>query len=164
MGALGNVRFVGEVEYDTITDIKNCVSIPVIANGDICTPEQAKFVLDTTSADAVMIGRAAQGQPWLFSQIASYLESGSVGERLSIAQKRSVILNHIASIHLFYGERLGIKFARKHIKWYLQHWDWTVPIDVRLTLSTTESCSEQLQLLELVLSNSFSTNSFSEAA
>jgi len=163
-GRTRQCKFVGEVEYNTISEIKKAVSIPVIANGDICTPEQAKFVLDTTSADAVMIGRAAQGKPWLFAQIVSYLESGSIEEALPVSQKRVVILDHIASIHLFYGERLGIKFARKHIKWYLQHWDWTVPNDLRLTISTTESCSEQLQLLELVLSDSFNNDSISEAA
>ena len=163
-GRTRQCKFVGKVEYDTIADIKKAVSIPVIANGDICTPEQARFVLDSTSADAVMIGRAAQGQPWLFSQIVSYLRSGTACRPLSISHKRSVILDHIASIHGFYGERLGIKFARKHIKWYLQHWDWTVPNDVRLSISTTESCSEQLQLLKLVLSHSFSANSISAAA
>ncbi len=150
-GRTRQCRFVGEIEYNTIKAIKAATTIPIIANGDIDSPEKAKYVLDFTHADAVMIGRGAQGQPWLFKQVAEFLESGNVTWEPSRFEKSALILEHIGAIHEFYGDRLGIKFARKHIKWYLQHWDYSTPKDIRLEISTTESCTRQLSLLKAVL-------------
>jgi len=114
--------FRGNVEYDTIALIKQQVNIPVIANGDITTPQKAKYVLDYTGADAIMIGRAAQGQPWIFRDIKHFLHSNQMPSKLPIEEKHRAILNHVSNIHQFYGEILGVRMARKHVKWYLKYW------------------------------------------
>ena len=111
--------FRGQAEYDTIRDIKAQVSIPVISNGDIDSPEKAKFVLEHTGADAIMIGRAAQGRPWIFREILHYLEIGHLLAPITIEEQKKVMLEHLAHLHNFYGEYKGILFARKHIGWYL---------------------------------------------
>lgn len=108
----------GEAEYDTIAAIKAAVQIPIIANGDIRTPEQAKLVLDYTRADGIMIGRAAQGRPWLFGTFAHYLESGESLPEPNIAQIRDTMLGHLHNLYQFYGEHTGVLMARKHIGWY----------------------------------------------
>ncbi len=108
----------GHAEYDTIRAIKETVSIPVIANGDITTPEKAKFVLEYTGADAVMIGRGAQGNPWIFREINHYLATGTHLARPSLGEIRDTLLEHIQAIHEFYGEYTGVRMARKHICWY----------------------------------------------
>ena len=146
-GRTRQCKFVGNVEYDTIASIKNNISIPVIANGDIDSPEQASLVLKHTLADAVMVGRAAQGQPWLFAQIAEYLNSGTILQTPALADRRSTLLSHIKAIHNFYGPALGIRFARKHIKWYLARWDWTIEASLMSSMLNTWSCEEQLNLL-----------------
>ncbi|MEJ2653050.1 MAG: tRNA dihydrouridine synthase DusB [Gammaproteobacteria bacterium] len=110
--------FSGEAEYDTIAAIKAAVSIPVIANGDIDNPEKARRVLHQTGADAIMIGRAAQGRPWLFGTIQHYLETGSLLPEPSIAQRRIILINHLHRLYEFYGEHTGVLVARKHIAWY----------------------------------------------
>ncbi len=140
-------RFVGNVEYDSIRAVKQAVSIPVIANGDIDSPQKAKQVLDLTQADAVMIGRAAQGQPWLFGQIAQYLETGVVPGAPPLEERSTTLVNHIQAIHDFYGERLGVRFARKHIKWYLAHWPIACEPSYRQQLTTIENTQQQLDLL-----------------
>lgn len=147
-------RFVGDVEYNSIRDVKQQVSIPVIANGDIDSPEKAKFVLDYTGADAVMIGRAAQGQPWLFQQTADYLNTGKYGGAPSLELRAKNMLDHIGAIHDFYGERLGVRLARKHIKWYLAHWPIQCEQDQRKNLTTTEEIQQQHTLLEKFLFSS----------
>ena len=147
-------RFVGEVEYDSIKQVKDSVAIPVIANGDIDTPEKAKSVLDYTNADAVMIGRAAQGQPWLFQQVADYLETGEFGEAPKLENRALSMLDHIRAIHDFYGARLGVKLARKHIKWYLAHWPIACDKDHRQYITTTEETQQQADLLEQFLYSS----------
>jgi len=108
----------GHAEYDTIRAIKETVSIPVIANGDITTPEKARFVLEYTGADAVMIGRGAQGNPWIFREINHYLATGTHLARPGLGEVRDTLLEHIRAIHEFYGEYTGVRMARKHICWY----------------------------------------------
>lgn len=156
-GRTRECKFAGQVEYDTIAAVKQAVTIPVVANGDICTPEQASKVLEITKADAVMIGRAAQGQPWLFQQIADFLQTGTYAEIPTRDQRFDTIVNHIKSIHRFYGEGLGIRLARKHIKWYLSHWDSDVDQVTRLSISTTLNTTEQLQLLIQALRSDLQT-------
>ena len=111
-------QFRGEAEYDTIATIKKVVTIPVIANGDIGTPEKARSVLDVTGADGIMIGRAAQGNPWIFRQISHYLETGTQLAPPSVAEVRDTLLAHLENLYHFYGEHTGVRVARKHISWY----------------------------------------------
>lgn len=110
----------GEAEYSTIADICRSVSIPVIANGDITTPEKAKYVMDTTGAQAVMIGRAAQGRPWLFREINHYLKYNEILLSPSLEEVFSILMEHIETLHHFYGEHQGVRIARKHVSWYMQ--------------------------------------------
>lgn len=110
--------FNGEAEYDTIAEIKQAVSIPVIANGDITTPEKAKYVLERTGADAIMIGRAAQGRPWIFREILHYLHYNTHFPAPSVAEIREIMINHIKNLYEFYGEERGVLIARKHVSWY----------------------------------------------
>ena len=110
--------YTGHAEYDTIAAIKRAVKIPVIANGDICSPEDAKFVLDYTGADGVMIGRAAQGRPWLFRIIDHYLKTGEVLPDPPVSEIREIMLGHLHRLYEFYGSGTGVFMARKHISWY----------------------------------------------
>ena len=112
--------FKGEAEYDTIKAIKQAVSIPVIANGDIDSVDKAHRVLAYTGADAIMIGRAAQGQPWIFRQIRQSLEQNQVPTAPSLEEVRALVLDHIHALHHFYGEYQGVRYARKHVAWYLE--------------------------------------------
>ena len=108
----------GEAEYDTIAAIKAAVSIPVIANGDITTPEKAREVLDYTGVDALMIGRAAQGRPWIFREIDHYLRTGEKLAEPTVAEVRAILVEHLHTLYEFYGEYTGVRMARKHISWY----------------------------------------------
>jgi len=108
----------GEAEYDTIGAIKESVSIPVLANGDITTPEKAKYVLDYTGVDGVMIGRAAQGRPWIFREIGHFLATGEKLPEPTTGEIRDILLGHLENLYAFYGERTGVRIARKHISWY----------------------------------------------
>ena len=108
----------GEAEYDTIAAVKSEIGIPVIANGDIDTPERVKQVLDYTGADAVMIGRAAQGRPWMFGEISHYLETGEHLPPPQVAEIHRVLIAHLHDLYGFYGEYTGVRVARKHISWY----------------------------------------------
>ena len=110
--------FAGEAEYDTIRAVKASVSIPVIANGDIDSPAKAKQVLARTGADALMIGRAAQGRPWIFREIAHYLKSGELLPEPTLAWVAKTLLGHLSELYEFYGEYVGTRIARKHIAWY----------------------------------------------
>ena len=110
--------YTGHAEYDTISAIKRAVKITVIANGDICTPEHAKFVLDYTGADGVMIGRAAQGRPWLFRIIDHYLKTGELLPDPPVSKIREIMLSHLHRLYEFYGSDTGVFMARKHISWY----------------------------------------------
>jgi tRNA-dihydrouridine synthase B len=108
----------GDAEYDTIRAVKRAVSIPVVANGDIDTPEKAKHVLEYTGADAIMIGRAAQGRPWIFREIDHYLQHGTHLPPPSAAEIRDVLIGHLHDLYAFYGYERGMRVARKHIGWY----------------------------------------------
>jgi tRNA-dihydrouridine synthase B len=111
--------FRGEAEYDTIRAIKRAVSIPVIANGDIDTPERAREVLAFTGADGIMIGRAAQGRPWIFREIAHFLATGGKLPEPAPGVVRDLLLGHLENLYGFYGAELGVRVARKHVGWYL---------------------------------------------
>jgi tRNA-dihydrouridine synthase B len=111
-------QYMGEAEYDTIALVKTLVRIPVIANGDITTPQKAKFVLEHTKADGLMIGRAAQGKPWLFREIAHYLKTGTLLAAPRVEEIHAILRNHLADLYEFYGEDTGARIARKHISWY----------------------------------------------
>ncbi len=110
--------YTGIAEYDTIAAVKASVKIPVIANGDITTPEKAKQILAYTQADAIMIGRAAQGRPWIFREIDHYLTTGEHLEAPEVSEIHRVLINHLYDLYEFYGEYSGVRIARKHISWY----------------------------------------------
>ncbi|MDF2641619.1 MAG: tRNA-dihydrouridine synthase [Pseudomonas sp.] len=111
--------YTGEAEYDTIASIKQAVSIPVFANGDIDSPEKARFVLQNTGADGLLIGRAAQGRPWIFREIEHYLRTGETLPALELSEVERILLEHLAALHAFYGDVMGVRIARKHVGWYL---------------------------------------------
>lgn len=108
----------GQAEYDTIAAVKTSIRIPIIANGDITTPEKARAVLEYTGADAVMIGRAAQGRPWIFREIDHYLTTDSFLPPPEVAEIQRVLIDHLHELYHFYGEYSGVRIARKHISWY----------------------------------------------
>jgi len=112
--------FAGQAEYGTISAVKAQVSIPVIANGDIRSPEDARRVLDETRADGLMIGRAAQGRPWIFREILHFLESGEIARPPLVAEIEAVMLEHLNALHMFYGPDQGVRIARKHTGWYVR--------------------------------------------
>ncbi len=110
----------GEAEYETIRQIKNSISIPIIANGDITSSQKALFVLEYTQADAIMIGRAAQGKPWIFKEILHFLKTGENLPPPDLSEVEDLILNHVDQLHQFYGLEQGMRIARKHVSWYLK--------------------------------------------
>ena len=135
--------YTGDAEYDTIRAVKSAVRIPVIANGDITTPEKAKFVLQHTGADAVMIGRAAQGRPWLFREIAHYLATGAHLPAPAVDEILDVLLQHLHDLYAFYGEQTGLRVARKHISWYTKGLPGSAVFRHRMNL--LESAEAQLR-------------------
>ena len=122
-GRTRSQKYNGDAEFDTVKKIVNQVSIPVVANGDIDSPKKAKDILDFTGADAVMLGRATQGNPWLISQVNKFLSSGEIAEEPTLGRKIPLILGHISQIHDFYGHKMGTQLSRKHIFWYSMHLD-----------------------------------------
>jgi tRNA-dihydrouridine synthase B len=131
--------YTGDAEYDTIRAVKQSVSIPVVANGDITTPEKAKFVLEYTGADAVMIGRAAQGRPWIFREIEHYLATGTKLAPPEVAEIREVLFGHLHDLYAFYGYERGTRVARKHISWYTKGLKNSAVFRARMnTLETAE--------------------------
>jgi len=146
-GRTRQCRFNGLAEYETIARVKRAVSIPIIANGDIDTPQKALAILEQTNANAVMIGRAAQGRPWLFRQVSEFLLSGKLVSEPNLTEKIEIILQHIHAIHSFYGESLGVKFARKHIAWYLNNLSTNLKVE-RSHINQQEKCSTQVEYLE----------------
>jgi tRNA-dihydrouridine synthase B len=136
----------GEAEYDSIKAAKEAISIPVIANGDIDSPEKAKYVLEYTGADALMIGRPAQGRPWIFQEIRHYLENGTTMPDLPLEEVKSIMLGHVTALHGFYGEYLGPRIARKHVGWYLKEHEEAS--EFRRTFNAIEAASLQLEALE----------------
>lgn len=136
-------KFAGEAEYETIREIKQTVSIPIIANGDIDSPEKARQVLETTGADGLMIGRAAQGKPWVFRHIDHYLRTG---EKLPAPEPQwvaEVLLRHLSQLYEFYGESMGTRIARKHIAWYSKQHPGGARFRDRI--NQTESARQQLE-------------------
>ncbi len=111
-------QYQGAAEYDTIALVKSQVKIPVIANGDITCPRKAREVLDYTRADGIMIGRAAQGRPWLFREIEHFLATGAVLPAPTFAEIHTILRAHLTDLYAFYGEDTGVRIARKHISWY----------------------------------------------
>jgi len=142
-------RFAGSAEYATIAQIVDAVSIPVIANGDIDGPEKALEVLRVTGAAAVMIGRAAQGRPWIFRDVLHYLHDGTAPPPVDAAELRAIITAHLQDLHRFYGEERGVRVARKHLSWYSRH----LPDghEYRRQVMRVESAREQLLLTERFL-------------
>ncbi|QTR46958.1 tRNA dihydrouridine synthase DusB [Thiothrix litoralis] len=110
--------YTGQARYELIREVKRNANIPIIANGDIDSPQKAKLVLDATGADAVMIGRAAQGRPWIFREMSHYLQTGELLPPPEVAEVREVLLGHLDDLYQFYGEYSGCRIARKHIAWY----------------------------------------------
>lgn len=136
----------GEAEYNSIKAVKRAVSIPVIANGDIDSVEKAKHVLDYTGADALMIGRPAQGRPWIFKQIQHYLENGTEMPEPDINEVKAILLGHVKELHQFYGDFLGPRIARKHVGWYLKQQDQAG--EFRRTFNAIDVAQQQLEALE----------------
>ena len=136
----------GNAEYATIAEIKQGVSIPVVANGDISCVQSARKVLDYTQADALMIGRGAQGRPWIFREIHHYLQTGELLPAPSLAEVRSILLEHVGNVHQFYGEYLGARIARKHVGWYLA--DQDPDRQFRLGFNAIDDANGQLDVLE----------------
>ena len=136
----------GDAEYDTIRAVKASVGIPVVANGDITTPEKAKFVLDYTGADAVMVGRAAQGRPWICREIDHYLRTGEHMPAPLVEEVRELMHEHLPAHYAFYGEFIGVRTARKHIGWYVQ--DLPDGEEFRQRMNLLESTAEQLAAMD----------------
>ena len=136
----------GAAEYETIAAVKAAVSVPVVANGDIATPEKAKFVLDATGADAVMIGRAAQGRPWIFREIDFFLRTGRHLPSPLIAEARQLMSEHLQAHYAFYGMYLGVRTARKHIGWYVR--ELPGGEEFRRKMNLLENCDDQIAAVD----------------
>ena len=135
--------YTGHAEYDTIAAVKAAVSVPVIANGDITSPEKARDVLNYTKADAVMIGRAAQGRPWMFREIGHFLKTGKRLPPPQVNEILDVLLQHVQELYEFYGEYSGVRVARKHISWYTKGLAGSAQF--RHGMNMLESSAQQLQ-------------------
>ena len=136
----------GQAEYDTIAAVKAAVTIPVVANGDIDSPHKAQYVLEQTGADAIMIGRAAQGRPWIFREIEHYLRTGTLMPAPMIEEVRMLMAQHLRAHYAFYGDYLGVRTARKHIGWYVQDLVGGEPF--RQQMNRLEDCAEQLAAVD----------------
>ena len=143
--------FAGQAEYDTIAEVKARVSIPVIANGDIDSPQKARQVLERTGADALMIGRAAQGRPWIFREIRHYLATGTTLPEPCTGEIRRILTRHLEALYALYGEAAGARVARRHVSWYLR----TLPAGdaarasaLRDEINRLDSAAAQLAALE----------------
>ena len=143
-GRTRDQHYTGVAEYDTIAAIKAMLRIPVVANGDIDSPEKARFVLDATGCDAVMIGRAAQGRPWILGRIAHYLATGESLPEPSLREVRDILLGHLEHLHAFYGEVSGVRIARKHLGWYAK--DRPENTAFRAVVNRAQTADEQLRL------------------
>ncbi len=143
-GRTRDQQYTGMAEYDTIAAVKAALRIPVLANGDIDSPQRAKFVLDYTGADAVMIGRAAQGRPWIFREIAHFLATGELLPEPSLFETRAILLGHLHALHDFHGELAGVRIARKHLGWYAK--DRPENAAFRSVVNRADSAAEQLRM------------------
>ncbi len=135
----------GEAEYETIRAVKESIAIPVVANGDINSPEKAKQVLSATKADAIMIGRAAQGRPWIFREIAHYLQTGKKLPNPQVSEIQAIMNEHLMDHYSFYGEYTGLRTARKHIAWYCKGLRNSHAF--RHRMNTADDCKTQLQMV-----------------
>ena len=139
-------KFNGQAEHETLKKVKQAISIPVIANGDINTPEQAYFVLNTIGADAIMIGRGAQGNPWLFEQISHFISHGKHIEKPTVKEIHNTLMSHLDKLYSFYGNTSGVRIARKHIGWYFKHLESTAQ-NAQSTINQAQSPSDQIRLI-----------------
>ena len=139
-------KFNGTAEYETIKKVKQSVSIPIIANGDIDSAEKAVYVLAATGADALMIGRAAQGNPWLFNEISFFLKTGKTLEKPTDSTIHNTLLSHLEQLYSFYGNVSGVRIARKHIGWYFKHLS-SVSQDTKNSINQATCPSRQLVLI-----------------
>lgn len=144
-GRTRNDLYNGDAEYDTIAAVKQAISIPLIANGDITTPEKARFVLDYTKADAVMIGRAAQGRPWIFRETEHFLKTGEHMLPPTVDEIHQVMLEHLHDLYAFYGDLTGMRVARKHISWYTKGLAGSAAF--RHNMNTLQTIELQLQAI-----------------
>ena len=138
-------KYLGFAEYDTIAQIKQSIQIPVIANGDISTPQKAKQVLEHTQADGLMIGRSAQGNPWIFREIWHFLQTGETLQAPDWNEIETVLIGHLQSLHQFYGEVMGPRIARKHVSWYLQ--EQADAKEFRSSFNKIDEAAEQIKKL-----------------
>ncbi len=137
--------YTGEAEYETIAKIKSKVSIPVVVNGDITSAKKAKDVLVFTNADAVMIGRGSQGNPWIFHEVNEYIKTGLIVSPPSLAERQKVLTSHIKKMYQFYGEYRGVRIARKHINWYCNMLEGYVSF--RKKMNQIDNVNEQLAVV-----------------
>jgi tRNA-dihydrouridine synthase B len=155
-GRTRDQKYGGHAEYDTIAQIKQNISIPIWANGDVDSPEKARAVLDRTGADGLLIGRAAQGRPWIFREISHFLETGQKLPEPGLGEIRDILIDHLQALHAFYGEQAGVRIARKHLSWYAK--DRPENQAFRAVVNRAESASEQIDLTrdyfeQLILGN-----------
>jgi tRNA-dihydrouridine synthase B len=143
-GRTRDQHYTGHAEYDTIAAIKAQLRIPVVANGDVDSPRKALHVLRHTGADAVMVGRAAQGRPWIFREIAHFLATGELLPEPSLAEVRDILLAHLHALHAFYGEQAGVRIARKHLGWYAK--DRPENAAFRAVVNRADTAEAQLRL------------------
>lgn len=141
-------RFTGDAEYQTIAAIVSSVQLPVIANGDIDSPYKAQSILDETGAAAVMVGRCTQGQPWLIREIDQYLTTGKDPQPPGLEEIQAVVHEHLTGLHQFYGDQMGVRISRKHMKWYLQGLSQRFALEIDpgylQTFNKMETAGEQL--------------------
>ncbi|BFM49030.1 tRNA dihydrouridine synthase DusB [Marinomonas sp. THO17] len=145
-GRTRECKFQGTAEYDTIARVKQAISIPVFANGDIKDAQTAKFVKDYTQADGIMVGRAAQGKPWIFREINHYLHTNELLDPPSLEEVSALVIQHVGNLHEFYGDYLGLRIARKHVGWYLQ--TLADNTQFRSVFNRIDNTQEQLDKLE----------------
>ncbi|WP_146908562.1 tRNA dihydrouridine synthase DusB [Arenimonas daejeonensis] len=143
-GRTRDQQYTGVAEYETIAAVKAALRIPVFANGDVDSPEKAAFVLRHTGADAVLVGRAAQGRPWIFREIAHYLATGEKLPEPGLQEVRDILIGHLEHLHVFYGELSGVRIARKHLGWYAK--DRPENAAFRAVVNRAETAAEQLRL------------------
>jgi len=148
--------YMGEAEYDTIAAVKQAINIPLIANGDITTPEKARYVLEYTKADAVMIGRAAQGRPWIFREIEHFLETGTHLPPPEVIEIHRVMLEHLHDLYEFYGVETGVRVARKHISWYTKGLAGSA--NFRHSMNQLQSIEDQLAAINTFFSQLLEQN------
>ncbi len=161
-GRTRSCGYKGVAEYDTIADVKSRISIPVIANGDIDSPQKAKSVLEYTGVDAVMIGRAAQGRPWIFREINHYLQTGEILNSPTGEEIKQLLQQHLENLYDFYGELMGVRIARKHIGWYCkEHPDAE---DFRKRINLLEDPRQQLEEVTAFFHNKWHSELVKSAA